>query len=133
MVHNFRPGDDTDPRFADDYQLMIDTARFYHSNRDFLFDGDMCAPGKMECDTQKIDFLVRGTYAREGEYRTITRNTIPAVLHSVWRAPDGRTAVVLVNWTRTPRKFALSAPDISAKGEIPPRSWRLVPAAKCAD
>jgi len=133
MVHNFRPGDDTDPRFTDDYRLMIDTARFYHGNRDFLFDGDMCAPGKMECDTQKIDFLVRGTYAREGEYRTITRNTIPAVLHSVWRAPDGRTAAVLVNWTRAPRKYALSAPDISAKGEIPPRSWRLVPAAKCAD
>ena len=133
MVHNFRPGDDSDPRFADDYRLMIDTARFYHANRRFLFDGDMCAPGKMECERQKIDFLVRGTYAREGEYRTITRETIPAVLHSVWRAPDGSVAAVLVNWTRKARRFKLSAPDISAEGEIPPRSWRLVPAAQCAD
>ena len=125
MVHNFRPGDDTDPRFAEDYRLMLDTARFYHAHRDLLFDGTMLAPGTIACERTRIDFLVRGTYAREGEYRTVTRTTIPAILHSVWRAPNGRTAAVLVNWTRKPQDYSLETPDISAKGTLPPRSWRL--------
>jgi len=39
-------------------------------------------------------------------------------------------AAVFVNWTRKTRNFNLTAPDISAAGDIPPRSWKLVQLGK---
>ena len=126
MVHNFLLEHADDPHFAEDYRLMIDTARFYHANRDFLFDGEMLSPGVLACAVGKSDFLIRSTYAREGEYRVCTRTNLEKVLHGVWRAPDGRVAAVLYNWTREPQKFSLKTPDLKASGEIAPRSWKLV-------
>lgn len=123
MVHNFRPGDADDPRYAEDYRLMIDTARFYHANRDLLFDGEMLDPGTIDCDRVAADFMVRSTYAREGEYKTVRRTNLPAAFHSVWRAPDGKTAAVLANWTRQARTYRLVTPDIVAEGILPARSW----------
>ncbi len=46
--------------------------------------------------------------------------------HSEWRAPDGRKAAVLVNWTREEQAYDLAAPDIAAAGVLPARSWRIV-------
>jgi len=122
-VHNFRLSAADDPRYAADYKFMVDTARFHHANRDFLFDGEMCDPGTMECASRKVDFLIRGVYAAEGSYRVAKQPSLPAVMHSVWRAPDGRVAAVLVNWTREPQAWKLSAPDVSGEGTLPPRTW----------
>ena len=61
-----------------------------------------------------------------GEGRAVRRPATPAVLHSVWRAPDGRLAATLCNWTREPQPFALSTPDLTASGTVPARSWMLV-------
>jgi hypothetical protein len=33
---------------------------------------------------------------------------IPAVLHSVWKSPDGTTGHILVNWTGTDQEAALA-------------------------
>ena len=44
------------------------------------------------------------------------------------KARDGRCAAVLVNWTRECADYDLSTPEVSAKGTLPPRTWRLVPA-----
>ena len=125
-VHNFRLSAVDDPRYAADYNFMIDTARFHHANRDLLFDGEMCDPGTMDCASRKVDFLIRGVYATEGSYRVATQPTLPAVLHSVWRAPDGRIAAVLVNWTSEQQAWKLQTPDIVGKGTLPPRTWRRV-------
>ena len=92
----------------------------------FLFDGEMRSPGRLTCAAAKADFLIRGTYAREGEYRVCTRTNLASVVHSLWRAPDGHLAAVLCNWTRKPQAFALDAPDLKASGELAPRSWKLV-------
>ena len=129
-VHNFRLSAADDPRYAADYTFMVDTARFHYANRDLLFDGEMRDPGTMECAKMKVDFLVRGVYATEGSYRVATEPALPAVFHSVWRAPDGRTAAVLVNWTHEPQAWKLRTPDVSGEGTLPPRTWMRKPVAE---
>ena len=126
MVHNFLLENADDPHFAEDYRLMVETARFYWANRDFLFDGEMLDPGTLTGAACPVDFLIRGTYAREGEYKVTHRETLGSILHSVWRAPSGRTAAILFNWTRQEQSFDLKTPDVKAAGRLPPRSWKIV-------
>ena len=126
MVHQLRMRHFDDPRFAANLAFAVDTAKFYYANRDFLFDGTMCAPGTIDCARRTVDLFVRGIYTKPGEGRVVHRPGAPAVLHSVWRAPDGRVAATLCNWTREPQPFALTTPDLAASGTVPPRSWTLV-------
>lgn len=125
-AHNFILAHATDARFAADYAFMKATAAFYHANRMFLFDGDMRAPGRLACRTKKVDFLRRSIYSPDGEYKTATQEALPVVFHNVWRAPDGRTAAVLVNWDTAPAEYDLRTPDVTEKGVLPPRSWKIV-------
>lgn len=123
-AHNFRMENITDPSCADGYRFMIDTAKFYHANRDFLFDGEMRDPGKLECDEETVRFLNRGTYTKKGEYKVATHR-LPTIFHSVWRDRKGRTAAVLCNWSGKPRRYRLSTPDLVSEGELPSRSWLI--------
>jgi hypothetical protein len=125
-VHKFLMEHATSPRFAADYAFMKDTARFYFDNRDLLFDGEMRAPGTLTCPTQRVVFLRRSSYTKPQDVKETVQNALPTVFHSVWRAKGGRTAAVLVNWSRAEQTFALETPDVSARGTIPPRSWKLV-------
>ena len=122
-VHKLLPEHQTDPKWAAEWKFIKDTAAFYHANREFLFDGEMCEPGEMKCESQAVDFFVRGCYTKEEKFRSVRQPAVPTVLHSVWKAPDGRTAAVLVNWTRKPQRYSLSTPDVSASGVMPPLSW----------
>lgn len=131
MVHQLRMRHFDDPRYAANLAFAVNTAKFYFANRDFLFDGTMCAPGTLDCDRRPVDLFVRGIYTRPGEGRAVRRPATPAVLHSVWRAPDGRLAATLCNWTREPQPFALATPDLAASGTVPPRSWLLVARREC--
>ena len=121
-VHNFRLNNATDPRYAEGYRFMIDTARFYHENRDILFDGEMLDPGVLTCARQKVEFLQRATYTKAGEYK-VAWHVLPTVFHSVWKSPDGRRSAVLVNWSRTSQDYALECPAGKAKGVLPPHGW----------
>jgi hypothetical protein len=58
------------------------------------------------------DFLVYGRMLRPADVHGIRTlewtyhgrtNRIPAVFHSAWQAPDGRTGIVLANWTAEPQ------------------------------
>ena len=124
-VHNFLLEHATDPRHAEDYRFMVETARFWHRNRPWLLEGEMLSPGKLTCPTQRVEFMRRSTYAKKGEFATCVQEALPTVFHSVWRAPDGRIAAVLVNWSRSTRKYDLETPDITTSGELPARSWRI--------
>ncbi|MCQ2183475.1 MAG: DUF6259 domain-containing protein [Bacteroidales bacterium] len=122
-VHNYRPEDLDNPRFAADWKLMADTARFYGENLAYLFDGQMLDPGDMKCDGVSADFLIRSTYAREGEYKVCHRTNLPSIFHAVWQSPDGRKAVIMCNWTRETRHYRLQTPDVDVEGSIAARSW----------
>jgi hypothetical protein len=41
------------------------------------------------------------------------------------RAPDGRKASVLVNWTREPQRYRIDFDGTEATGVLSARSWRL--------
>jgi hypothetical protein len=124
-VHKLLPEHQTDPKWAAEWKFIKDTAAFYHANRDFLFDGEMREPGEMECETLPVDFFMRGCYTREEKFRSVRQPAMPTVLHSVWKAPDGRTAVVLVNWTRQTRRYSLCVGESKLDGSIAPLSWKL--------
>ena len=86
----------------------------------------MCAPGTLTCPTQRVAFLRRGSYTKPEEVKEAVRDALPTVFHSVWRSKGGRTAAVLVNWSRDEQPFTLATPDVTASGMIPARSWKLI-------
>lgn len=125
-VHKFLLEHATAPRFAADYAFLKDTARFYHANRDLLFDGEMRAPGVLTCATARVKFLRRSCYTKPEDVKEAVQPALPTVFHSVWRAKDGRTAAVLCNWSRTEQRYDLKTPDLVASGILPARSWRAI-------
>jgi hypothetical protein len=125
-VHKFLLEHATSPRFAYDYAFMKDTARFYHDNSDLLFDGEMRAPGRLECPTQRVVFLRRSSYTKPDQVKEAVQDALPTVFHSVWRSKGGRMAAVLVNWSRKEQTYNLDSPDVKSSGTIPARSWLLV-------
>ena len=124
-VHKMLPEHQTDTKWEAEWKFIKDTASFYHANRDFLFDGEMCEPGKMACESRPVDFFVRGCYTKEEKFRSVRQPAVPALLHSVWRAPDGREAVVLVNWTRQVRRYGICVGGAKFDGSMAPLSWKL--------
>jgi len=98
--------------------------KFYAANRDWLYDGEMLDPGALACPTAEVKFLNYATYSAKGGEKTVVQPALPTVFHSVWRAPDGRVAAMLVNWSREPRAYRLETPDLGVReGVIPSRSW----------
>ena len=86
----------------------------------------MCAPGTITCARQPVELFLRGIYTKPEKARVVRHLSHPTILHSVWRAKDGRVAAVLCNWSRTDQDYDLATPDIVTVGRIPARSWRIV-------
>ena len=130
-VHKLLPSHQTDPKWAADWKFVKDTAAFYHAHREFLFDGEMCAPGRMRCGAKPVDFFVRGCYTKERDFRSVREPAVATVLHSVWRSPEGKVAVVMANWTREEQRYEIELNGGGMmSGAIPPLSWRLEPVSK---
>lgn len=125
-VHKFLLEHATSPRFADAYRFICETARFYHANRDLLFDGEMQDPGKMRCAARKTLFLNRSPYTKPEKVRTIVQPALPTVFHSVWRNKSGKAAAVVVNWSREEQPFELVCPAGTVRGVLAPRAWRRI-------
>ena len=124
-VHKFLLEHATSPRFAADYEFIKDTARFYHDNSDLLFDGEMRAPGRLDCSTQRVAFAGISSYTKPDQVKEIVQTALPTVFHSVWRAKNGRTAAVLVNWTKDEQPYVLECEGIKSSGSLAPLSWKL--------
>lgn len=121
-VHNFWLHHATNAAFAAEYRFIRETAKFYHDNRDFLFDGEMRHPGRLECARRRVAFAKVSIFDEKvGSHES----ELPTVFHNVWRAPDGRVAAVLVNWSRDPQPWKLDSPEISGAGVLAPRSWHV--------
>ena len=98
--------------------------RSYHDHRDFLFDGEMLKPVALKCATQRVEFLSASCYKRVKDSSTFVQEALPCVFHSEWRAPDGRKAAVLVNWTREEQKYELDFVGVRKSDVLPPLSWK---------
>ncbi len=124
-VANLRTKHTTDPEFAELYAFLVQTARFYHAHRNFLFDGDMLNPGLLKTGKVEVDFLSRFIFTAEGKQR-VFRKAMPALLHSVWKAPDGPVGLVVANYSRENQDFTFESAGRTASGKVPRRSWLLV-------
>ena len=121
-VHNFWIHHATNAAFAAEYRFIRETAKFYHDNREFLFDGEMRHPGRLECARRRVAFAKVSVF---DEKVTSHASVLPTVFHNIWRAPDGHVAAVLVNWSRDPQPWKLESPEISGAGVLSPRSWHV--------
>ena len=119
----------TEAKFTESYRFMLDGARFYRDNRQWLFDGELLDPGRLGCAAKEVKFQRRGIYNPAGEYKTAMQPALPTVFHNVWKAPDGKIAAILVNWTREEQRYELATPNVSATGTIRPRSFTVIEAA----
>ncbi len=126
MVHNFLMKDIENPRLAEDIRFLKDSARFYHDHRDFLFDGRMLKPAKLQCATRKVPFLRASSYTRPHKSGRCVQNALPVIMHSEWRAKDGREVSILVNWTREEQDYEIEFSGKKSKGSIPAMTWRSI-------
>ena len=56
-----------DPELEAARRFMLETARFYYANREFLFDGQMLSPSGFTCPAAPVDFLIRSIFTKERE------------------------------------------------------------------
>ncbi len=102
MAANLTMENLSNPQVRPLYDFLCRSAKFYHTHRDFLFDGEMLDPETLECDIVEVSFNQRMIFTKEAQLRSVTKS-LPAVLHSRWRAKDGRELLVLCNYTTEPR------------------------------
>lgn len=110
-----------DPRYADDYQWIVDISRFYYANRQYLYDGAMLDPAGFECKNIPVKFLQRGLFTTEDKKNIMLRER-PAVFHSAWQAPDGSRALILINYTREEQSCSWQGRTFC----LPPRSCHRI-------
>ena len=67
MVCNIKENLFTDPELAPALRFTLETARFYHANIEFLFDGQMLSPAGFTCATAPVDYLIRSIFTKEHE------------------------------------------------------------------
>lgn len=121
MVCNITGHIYTDPEFAEIYRFILDTAKFYYANRDFLFDGEMTSPSGFECAEKDVEFHARMIFTKK-ENCTVVRSRLPAVLHCCWRSPAGEEALFLGNFTVAEQSWAFRGKS----GVVPPRSYEKI-------
>lgn len=110
------------PRMRPLYEFLCRSAKFYYQHRDFLFDGEMLDPEGLSCDTIEVAFNQRMIFTKEAQLKSVTKS-LPAVLHSFWRAMDGREMLMLCNYTTEPRCVVWRGRTI----ELAPMSYAAVP------
>ncbi len=111
-----------DGRFAPFYRFLVDMCKFYYAHRDFLFDGRLLNPKGFTTRLVDVGFLQRGLFTTKEKGKRLYRK-LPAILHSVWEAPDGRKALFAINYTLKEQSYEY----INQKGAIPPRSALFLP------
>ena len=125
-VHAMSLEHTTSPKFATEYRFMIAAAQFYREHRKFLFDGELLDPGTLTCARKRVAFQRRGIYHLAGKYDVSVQPALPTIFHNVWRAPDGQTAAILVNWSRMEQPYVLDCPSGRTAGKLAPLSCEVV-------
>jgi hypothetical protein len=96
MVSNAYASDLDDPALAEHWRFLRDLVHTRLHAAPFLVYGAWRQPPRLEAPEITVDFLVRGIYtAPEREH--VVQRRMPAVLASLWTAPDGRLGLALAN------------------------------------
>ncbi len=121
MVCNLKESLFDNPELADEIRFVLDSAKIYGENRDFLYYGTMLSPEGFECESKAMQFLRRGIFTTE-KTSGVTTRILPCILHSFWKSKDGRRALFMVNVTQTPQNWSFQGKN----GVIAPRSYLKV-------
>lgn len=79
------------PSGPPEHKLMVQWVKLYHgAGRPYLLHGTMLHPPPLEV-----------------KWVAYAGMQVPAIVHNAFRAPEGREAVVVVNWTRQPQEGVL--------------------------
>ena len=113
------------PAFRNEIEFLKQAARFYHAHRDFLLWGRMQSPGQLDAPPVTVSFLRRMIFTKEGEEKRIQK-TIPAILHSVWHARDGRSILILANISATEQPCRWRAGNRDVATSLEPRSFKTI-------
>jgi len=124
-VHCLKMNHWTNPRFKEIMKYLLTTARFYFDHLEWLFDGEMMNPGTLKVSEIPVKFMTRSIYTKKEDFKSWER-IFPAILHSVWRSPDGKSVLILGNYTQEEQSFEFKR----IHGSMPPRSWRCIPIDK---
>ena len=96
MVSNVYLGELDDPSLQAHWRFLRELVHTRLHAAPFLVYGAWRRPPHLDVPEIAVDFLVRGVYTPpEGEH--VIRRTLPAVLGSLWAAPDGRLGLALAN------------------------------------
>ena len=120
-VHCLRNRHWTDPRFREIMDYLLSAAKFYADHLDWLFDGTMVTPGKLSVPETTVRFMTRSIYTTQKDFKSHERQ-LPAILHSVWRDPEGNDALFLANYTAEEQTFEFEG----IRGTLPPRSLKCI-------
>ena len=103
-VCNLKKSHSEEPAFEEEYRFILETARFYHANREILSDGRLLSPNGFECEKIPVKFMKRGIFTLPGDMTVIEQNQ-PAVLHSFWQSPAGEKVLITANYTDKKQSF----------------------------
>ena len=119
MVCNLTEKICSEKEFAPEYEFILQTARFYHANRKWLFSGTMLSPEGFECKKKSVSFLIRTIYTKE---RLETARLLPVILHSLWQNDSGERVLILANYTIEAQEWKYG----SLSGTLNARSYEKI-------
>ncbi len=96
MVANVDPEQVDDPALQPHWRFLRDLVHTRLQAAPFLLYGQWLQPPALDVPEITVDFLVRGIYTPPDKEHVAQRR-LPAVLASLWAAPDGRQALALAN------------------------------------
>ena len=122
MVCSLRPRHRSDPSFAAIYRFILDTAEFYHDNRDFLWAGEMLSPDGFGCAEKEVSFFSRMIFTTQANAKVL-KKVQPCILHSCWRNAAGESALFLCNYTAEPQAWTFRG----RSGTLAPHAYAKIP------
>ena len=131
MVCNLTAAHWQDPRLAGELAYLLEVARFYHAQREFLLWGELLPPATVECPEREITFLQRFIFTAPGE-ETYLRRVQPLVFSSCWRSPAGELAAMLFNYAREDVALTFTPPPGFRLADGTTAAHLTLPARRCA-
>lgn len=108
-IANYRP-DLFDTR-AEELNYLLQLARLHRDAAKYLVRGAYLRPPRIDAPEEEIDISRLSIYAGQRDHLKESRKTVPLVMASAWRAPDGDVALVVASLADRPLKLPVVLPE----------------------
>ncbi len=107
-IANYRP-EHFESR-ADELNYVLKLARMHRDAKKYLLHGAYLRPPKFDAPEEELDISRLSIYAGQRDQLKESRKTVPVVMASAWRAPDGDVAVAVASIAERPVKLPIVLP-----------------------